>query len=91
LLDTLGYVDFTNSDELHEKLLALLPGTPLAPVPIHEFRETPIYVLKGPIETEGAIQMMSALKKSGIHFRTYDPIETPRLSLHEARRQVVGS
>jgi hypothetical protein len=91
LLDTLGFIDFTNSDELHEKLLEVLPGAPLAPVPAHEFRETPIYVLKGPIETEGAIQMMSALKKSGIRFRTYDPIETPRLSLHEARRQVVGS
>lgn len=91
LLDTLGYVDFANSDELHEKILGLLPGAPLPPTPIHEFRESPIYVLKGPIETEGAIQMMSALKKSGIHFRTYDPIETPRLSLHEARRQVAGS
>ena len=91
LLDTLGYVDFTNSDELREKLLERLPGTALAPVPVHDFRESPIYVLKGPIETEGAIQMMSALKKSGIHFRTYDPVETPRLSLHEARRQVSGS
>ena len=91
LLDTLGYVDFTNSDELRRKLLERLPGTALAPVPVHDFRESPIYVLKGPIETEGAIQMMSALKKSGIHFRTYDPVETPRLSLHEARRQVAGS
>jgi hypothetical protein len=91
LLDTLGFVNFTNSDELHEKLLGLLPGSPLEPVPTHEFRDAPIYVLKGPIETEGAIQMMSALKKSGIHFRTYDPVETPRLSLHEARRQVAGS
>ena len=91
LLDALGYVDFANSDELREKLLERLPGTALAPVPAHDFRESPIYVLKGPIETEGAIQMMSALKKSGIHFRTYDPVETPRLSLHEARRQIAGS
>ena len=91
LLDTMGYVDFTNSDELRERLLARLPGASLAPVPAREFRQSPIYVLKGPIETEGAIQMMSALKKSGIHFRTYDPVETPRLSLHEARLQVAGS
>jgi hypothetical protein len=91
LLDTLGYVNFTNSDELQERLLERLPGAPLAAVPIREFRQSPLYVLKGPIETEGAIQMMSALKKSGIHFRTYDPVETPRLSLHEARLQVSGS
>ena len=34
---------------------------------------------------------MSILKKSPLHFRTYDPIETPRLSLHEARRNVLSS
>ncbi len=91
LLDTLGYVDFSNSGDLHEKLLDRLPGTPLPAPPDHEFSDSPLYVLKGPVETEGAVQMMSALKKSGIHFRTYDPIETPRLSLHEGRRQVAGS
>jgi hypothetical protein len=91
ILDTLGYVDFSNSDELQERLLERIPGASLAPVPSHEFRQSPLYVLKGPIETEGAIQMMSALKKSGIRFRTYDPVETPRLSLHEARLQVAGS
>lgn len=91
LLDTLGYVDFRNSDELQAKLLERLPAAPLPLVQLHEFRETPIYVLKGPVETEGAIQMMSALKKARTNFRTYDPVETPRLSLHEARRQVSGS
>jgi hypothetical protein len=69
LLDTLGYVDFRNSNELQEKLIERLPATPLAPVPLHEYRETPIYVLKGPVETEGAIQMMSALKETRISVR----------------------
>jgi nucleoside 2-deoxyribosyltransferase len=91
LLDTLGYVDFTNSEELQDALVSRVPGYPLAKVPSHEFRDAPLYVLKGPIETEGAIHMMSALKKSAIKFRTYDPVETPRLSMHEARRQVSGS
>jgi hypothetical protein len=91
LLDTIGYEDFTNVAELATKLLARLPGRPLPPTPLHEFRESPLYVLKGPVETEGALQVISAVKKSGIHFRTYDPVETPRLSLHEARRQVAGS
>jgi hypothetical protein len=91
LLDTLGYEDFTNAGELAEKLLARLPGRALPTPPAHEFREAPLYVLKGPVETEGAVQLVSAIKKSGIHFRTYDPVETPRLSLHEARRQVAGS
>lgn len=91
LLDTLGYVDFSNAGELADALLGRVPARPLPNTSVHEFRETPLYVLKGPIETEGAIQMLSAIKKSGIKFRTYDPIETPRLSIHEARRQVQGS
>jgi hypothetical protein len=91
LLDTLGYEDFTNVQELSDKLRMRLPGLPLPMTPPHEFREAPLYVLKGPVETEGAVQLMSAVKKSEIRFRTYDPIETPRLSLHEARRQVAGS
>lgn len=91
ILDTLGYIDFANSDELHQKLIEKVPARPLPDIPLKEFRETPLYVLKGPINTEGAIQMMSAIKKSGIRFRTYDPIETPRIPLHEARRQVLGS
>jgi hypothetical protein len=65
----LGVPDFRNSNELQEKLIERLPATPLAPVPLHEYRETPIYVLKGPVETEGAIQMMSALKETRISVR----------------------
>ena len=34
---------------------------------------------------------MSALKKSGLRFRTFDPRETSRLSLHEAFKQVYPS
>lgn len=91
LLDTLGYVDFQNSDGLVAALVDRLPGRPLPPVAGREFRESPLYVVKGPLNTEGAVMMMSALKKSGIKFRTYDPLETSRLSLHEARKQVAGS
>lgn len=91
ILDTIGYVDFTNSEELHDKLADRVPAQALPEIPHREIREAPLYVLKGPIDTEGAIQMMSAIKKSAIRFRTYDPIETPRLSLHEARRHVLGS
>jgi len=91
VLDTLGYVDFANSTELASRLDARLPGRPIAASPPKMFRDQPLYVLKGRIETEGAIRLMSILKKSGLRFRAYDPIETPRLSMMEARRQVLGS
>ena len=91
LLDTLGYLDFKNAEELAGSLVSRLPG-PVFPVPlVKEYKETPLYVLKGPINTEGAVQLMSTLKKSGFRFRTYDPVESPRLTLHEARKQISGS
>jgi hypothetical protein len=34
---------------------------------------------------------MSALKKSTVRFRSYDPVETPRLPLQEARKQIGAS
>jgi hypothetical protein len=91
VLDTVGYQDFANSEQLAESLTRLLPGKPVAPPPQRVFTETPLYVLKGPINTDGAVKLMSTLKKSGLRFRTHDPVETPRLSLFEARRQVSGS
>jgi len=92
LLDTLGYIDFTNSDQLAARLLEAVPAVrPLPPISPAEFRQAPLYLLKGPVPTEGTLRLISAVKKSSIRFRTYDPIETPRLSLHEARRQVAGS
>jgi len=91
LLDTVGYLDFRNSDALIRGLLTRLPVQPI-PAPLVEFnRETPLYVVKGPHLTEGDVRMLSVLKKSAVRFRTFDVAETPRLSLQEARRQVDSS
>jgi hypothetical protein len=91
VLDTVGFLDFRNSDELRDKLLKDLPGVPLPAVMGKAFTEQPLYVLKGKIETEGAIRLMASVKKSGLRFRTYDPLETTRLSMGELRRQIAGS
>ncbi len=90
LLDTLGYLDFTNSSELAEKLREPFPK-PLPIPPRKTYTDSPIYVLKGPIETEGAVLLLSTLKKSRLRFRAHDPQETRRLSLSAARKQVRGS
>ncbi len=90
LLDTIGYRDFSNASQLAD---ALAPGTraPLTRPPRKTYTESPLYVLKGPIDTEGAVRLMSTLKKSPLRFRAYDPVETPRLSLAAAWKQVSGS
>jgi hypothetical protein len=91
LLDVVGYLDFQNSTELVKQVSSnLSPQAQILPnVPLNQ--ESPIYFLKGPISTEGAIRLQSRLKKSPIRFRTHDPVETPRLSLHEARKQIASS
>ena len=91
ILDTLGYQDFVNSTGLADAVAKCVPGVAVPAPPARIFHETPLYVLKGPIQTDGAVRLMATLKKSALRFRTYDPIETPRLSLFEARRQVSGS
>ena len=91
MLDTLGYLDFQNSDQLAQAIIERLPVEALPPHVVKISNEAPLYVLKGPIDTEGAVKMMSVLKKSPLRFRSYDPLETPRLPLAEARRQVFSS
>jgi hypothetical protein len=90
VLDTLGYDDFINSSSLVDRVLHARESVPTN-IPTKMYRETPLYVLRGPVETEGAVRLFSALKKSPLRFRAYDPVETPRLSLSRARKQVHGS
>jgi hypothetical protein len=91
ILDTVGYQEFANSEALAHALPRLLPAQPISLPTPQPFLDTPLYFLKGPIVTDGAVKLMSTLKKSALQFRTHDPVETPRLSFFEACRQVNGS
>lgn len=91
LLDVIGYVDFQNADDLVTQLQSRLPGKAV-PLPVVTLaHDRPLFVMKAPINTDGEIRLMSVLKKSPLRFKTYDPVETPRLSLQEARRDVLSS
>ena len=92
LLDTFGYLDFQNSKDLANKIP---DAASIAKTPFHQNYKVndaqPCYVMKGPIVTEGVIKLMSAMKKSGLRFRTFDPKETSRLSLQDAMRETQTS
>jgi hypothetical protein len=92
LIDTLGYLDFQNSEELAAKLPAAIKK---ASVPITTAfspnREQPCYLVRSPVVTNGLVKILSAVKKSGLRFRAYDPKEQPRLSLQDAFHQVKTS
>jgi hypothetical protein len=91
ILDSLGYLDFTNAPELAAAILDAAPPSELAVPPKRTYRESPLYVLKGPIDTDGSIRLMSLLKKSRIGFRAYDPKESSRISLSVGRKNIRGS
>jgi len=91
ILDTLGYFDYRNSAQLSEGVLARATAPPnlLTPLPLNS--DQPLYVVKSGVESNGMIKLMSVVKKSRLKFRTYDPKEVARISLHEAYRQAVSS
>lgn len=91
LLDTLGYIDYANSTALAEAV-----GDRIGDVsPFQNYpalnSEQPLYLVRSRIQSEGMIKLMSVLKKSGLFFRTFDPRETSRLSLHEAYKEICTS
>jgi hypothetical protein len=91
LIDTFGYLDFENSGELVQKILERA-GAVHAPIQFPPTdTERPLYVMKSPVQSEGMIKLMSAVKKSGLRFRSFDPRETSRLPLHEAFKQTCSS
>jgi hypothetical protein len=91
MLDTIGYIDFQNSQQL---FLAIATKQPFAALPsqIENVNyEASVYVVKSPIDTNGSIKLFSALSKSGLRYRTYDSREISRISILEARKQVSSS
>jgi hypothetical protein len=91
ILDTFGYFDYRNSSQLTDGVLSRITTPPLrlqAP-PINA--DQPLFVVKTPIESNGMIKLMSVIKKSRLKFRSYDPKEVARISLHESYKQAVSS
>jgi nucleoside 2-deoxyribosyltransferase len=87
MLDTFGYSPFQNSEELATEIANYRPQA-IAPQTATINREAPLYLVRGHVQNDGMVKLMSALKKSGLRFRAFDPRETSRLSLHEAIKQV---
>lgn len=90
LLDTIGFIDFQNSDQLSSRLIEDSHPIPLARPSVEMNLQAPLYLIKSPYQTEGAIRLYSVLKKCWLRFRSYDPLET-QLSLFELRKQIGSS
>ena len=88
LLDVIGYVDFQNADGLVEALNNRLPVQPIPFPAVAQNLHAPIFVLKSPIPIEAEVRLMAALNRSVLNYKAYDPLESSRLSLQEARKAV---
>lgn len=91
IFDTLGYVGYTNQQDLSD-LLAKIKSTDPAKFPSTSLdKEAPIYVLEIAYKTDAAHKIISRIKKSRIRYRSFDPRELSRLSTIEAYRNVASS
>ncbi len=91
LFDIIGYLSYSNSDELEHKLTAL-NDTPL----LHEYAkdvdyQQPLFFLDSLAKTDFRNRIVSAIKAARVFYRSYDPSEVPRLSATEAISLVTAS
>lgn len=91
IIDTIGYIDFNNSEELVKGVITNLKKKPLFLTIQGINWAHPIYLVKSHVDTDGSIKITSCIKKTGLRFRNFDPKEDIRLTLHEAWKQVSSS
>ena len=91
VLETFGYIDFQNASELADKAGRKAAEPPLPLPPAKTYRDRPLYVIRGPGNPEGLVQLFSRIKKVPLRYREVDPDEVPTRGLHHHWKQVRGS
>ena len=91
ILETLGYFDFQTSNDLKDYLIANPTRARLHINAPALNNESPLYVIKAPVDSDGTIKMFSVIKKSRLQFRLLDTRETGRVSLHEVYKNTLCS
>jgi hypothetical protein len=91
IFDTLGYAPYSNAQELFSIIKNVVDNSPPRFAAVDIDRSAPIYVLDTFHKTDAALRIISRIKKSRLHFRSFDPKEQPRLATSEAIRNVRAS
>lgn len=91
IFDTLGWLDYQNSDELEEILRRTTDPTPSIKNIYAMNGSAPVYLNAARIRTDPVTRIISRVKKARLYFRAFDPEETPRLSATQAFEQVAQS
>ncbi len=90
IVDTIGYKDYSNSDELAQLVAGISNLKPLS-LANQRLLKAPIYLNQSKHRTDQDSAIISGVKKLGFKFRSFDPSETPRLSAFDAIKEVSQS
>ena len=91
IFDTLGYLNYANSDQLATVLRNELDFSPIKIDENQTNTRTPVYILLTRIKGDAVIRIVSRVKKARLQFRSFDPEEQGRLSAREAIENVACS
>lgn len=90
IFDTIGYSEYENSDELLQILTNPTSNKLFTGVKKLN-KKAPIYLLETKNKTDFSTRITSRIKKARLFYRSFDPNETPRLSAHDAIKQISES
>ncbi|MGO8047042.1 P-loop ATPase, Sll1717 family [Rhizobium johnstonii] len=91
LFDNIGYKSYENSEHLAD-LLMNLPSISLLELYGRELdTQQPLFILDAFRKTDFRNAIVSAVKASKVHFRSFDPVEVPRLSTVTVINQLTAS
>lgn len=91
IFDTIGYKEYENSNDL-DIILRDPPDNILYEKKSADKNiKAPIYLLETKFKTDDTTRITARIKKARLIYRSFDPNELPRLSAHDAIKQVSQS
>ncbi|MBA9077291.1 P-loop ATPase, Sll1717 family [Rufibacter quisquiliarum] len=89
IFDTIGWKEYTNSEELVKIIQAYIPK----PLPISPIINTkvPVFFLDTKHKSDFITRITARIKKARLNFRSFDPNEQPRLSAYDAINHIAQS
>lgn len=91
IFDTIGYKEYENSNDL-DFILRNRPSNTLYNNNTADINiKAPVYLLETKFKTDDTIRITARIKKARLVYRSFDPNELPRLSAHDAIKQVSQS
>lgn len=91
IFDTLGYLEYENTEELTQIIMEQAGANPKIFDPTKINLRAPVYLLEPKHKTDAFTRVRSRIKRARLFYRSFDPYEQPRLSADEAIEQVSTS